>query len=47
MSIAQYKTIARQLSTKGISTIKSALSNEVCNFVLARGAQKLSAKVEM
>ena len=25
----------------------SALSNEVCNFVLAKGAQKLSAKVGM
>ena len=24
-----------------------ALSNELCNLVLARGAQKLSAKVEM
>ena len=38
IGVTQYKNAATPLST-------SEFSNEVCNFVLAQGAQKLTAKV--
>ena len=41
---ARYRNVTTLLSSKGLS---KALSNEVCNFVSAPGAQKLSLKVEM
>ena len=48
MGITQYKKVATPLSFWGItSTHHSALSNEEGNFVLAQGAEKYSAKVEM
>ena len=40
MGTAQYKNAAITLKAKGIS-------NELWNFVLAQGAQKLSAKEEI
>ena len=38
---------ATVLSTEGIQYHTSVLFNEVCSFVLAQGAQELSAKVEI
>ena len=48
MSISDGKSTAQKCShtTRGNIT-KPALLNEVCNFVLAPGDKKLSAKVEM
>ena len=42
MSVGQYKNAATSLRTKSIITTP-ALSNEVYNFDLSQGAQKLSA----
>ena len=42
MGMAQYKNAATPLSTR-IQYHTSALSTEVCSFVLSQGAQKLSA----
>ena len=48
MGISQYKDEAMPLSTIGNNTYHtSAFSNEVYNFALAQGAQKLSVQVEM
>ena len=41
--IAQYENAATPLRTLGINNHTPALSNEVYNFLLAQGAQKLSA----
>ena len=42
MGIAQYKNAIEQQRHHTL-----ALSNEVCDFVLAQGSQKLSAKEEI
>ena len=48
MSIAQYKNVDTPLRTKGIDTTHQHFQMRYTyNFVLAQGAQKLSAKVEM
>ena len=44
IGLTQNKNAVTPLSTSGINT---TLSNEVYDFVLAQGAQKLSAKVKM
>ena len=47
MGIAQYKNAATTLRTRSINTTHKHFSNEVYNFDLSQGAQKILVKVEM
>ena len=47
MCMAQYKDVATPLSNKGINISHWHFQRRYVTFVLAKGAQKLSAKVEM
>ena len=47
VAITKYKKCSHNNDNQKNQYHTSALSNEVCNFVLAQEAQKLSVKVEI